>query len=106
MDKLLLLSKLKQLLVARFGTDIRDVILFGSRVTGVERDDSDYDVLIILNRQYDWRYRHKIISTVYEIELEYEVFIDAKLISYHELHHTIKGKHPLFTDAIREGIHA
>jgi predicted nucleotidyltransferase len=105
MDKLVLLEKLKDFLVARFGDDIREIILFGSRVSGRAGEDSDYDVLIILNRDYDWRYRHNIISAIYELELEYDVFIDAKIISTHELHYTIKGKHPLYTDAIREGIH-
>lgn len=106
MDKLNLLEKLKSLLVARFGDDIRDVILFGSRVTGGAGKSSDYDVLIILGRDYDWRYRHNIISAIYELELENDVFIDAKIISNDELYHTIKGKHPLYADAIREGIHA
>jgi predicted nucleotidyltransferase len=106
MDKLILLEKLKNFLVARFGEDIREIILFGSRAAGTDREDSDYDVLIILNRDYDWRYRHNIISAIYELELEHDVFIDAKIISTQELHHTIKGKHPLYADAIREGIHA
>lgn len=106
MDKLDLLEKLKDLLTTRFGDDIRDVILFGSRVTGRAGKNSDYDVLIILGREYDWHYRHNIISTVYELELEHDVFIDTKIISNYELHHTIKGKHPLYAEAIREGIHA
>jgi predicted nucleotidyltransferase len=106
MDKIILLEKVKNFLVARFGQDIQDVILFGSRVTGTAHEDSDYDVLIILNRDYDWQYRHNIISAIYELELEHDVFIDAKIISELELHNTIKGKHPLFADAIREGIYA
>jgi predicted nucleotidyltransferase len=106
MNKLILLNELKKLLAARFGKDIREIILFGSQVTGAASEDSDYDVLIILNNEYDWRYRHKIISAIYELELEHDVFIDAKIISTHELDHTIKGKHPIYADAIREGIHA
>ena len=106
MNKFILLEKLKNFLTARFRKDIRDIILFGSRVTGTAHKDSDYDVLIILNRDYDWRFRHNIISAIYELELEHDIFIDVKIISLRELHHTIKGKHPLYADAIREGIHA
>ena len=106
MNKLILLEKLKSLLVARFGEDIREIILFGSQATGTAGKDSDYDVLIILNNDYDWRYRHKVISAIYELELEHDVFIDAKVISTHELNYTIKGKHPLYADALRGGIHA
>jgi predicted nucleotidyltransferase len=106
MNKLILLEKLKSSLVGRFGKDIREIILFGSRATGTAGKDSDYDVLVILNNDYDWRYRHKIISAIYVLELEYDVFIDAKIISTHELNYTIKGKHPIYADALREGIHA
>lgn len=101
-----ILQKLKKSLVSRFGKDIKDVILFGSRVSGKALADSDYDVLIILRRDYDWRYKREVISVVYDIELEYDIFIDIKVISANELKNSIKGLHPLYSDAIREGIHA
>ncbi len=105
-NKRTILKELKNALVANFGTDIKDVILFGSRVTGKARKDSDYDVLIILNDDYNWEYERKISNVVYDIELENDIFVDNKIISTHELYHTIEGKHPLYQDAIRDGIHA
>ena len=102
----IILEELKNLLLANFGNDIRSVILFGSRVSGEAHKNSDYDVLIVLNRNYDWEYRRKITSVVLEMELKYDIFIDTKLISTYELYHTIKGKEPLYTDAIQLGIHA
>jgi predicted nucleotidyltransferase len=59
-DKGTLIKELKSALVANFGEDIKDVILFGSRATGKAHKDSDYDVLIILNNDYDWEYRCRI----------------------------------------------
>jgi predicted nucleotidyltransferase len=106
MEKELFLKELKTLLVANFGEDIDDVILFGSQATGDAHKHSDYDVLIILNTDYDWKYRSNITSVVYDMELEHDIFIDTKIISVDELHNTVKGKHPLYTDAIQEGIHA
>jgi predicted nucleotidyltransferase len=106
MDKKIFLKELKNLLVANFGDDINDVVLFGSQVTGKATEDSDYDVLIVLNKDYDWEYKRRIISVVYDLELRYDIFVDTKIISDHQLHHTIKGEHPLYTYAIREGIHA
>jgi predicted nucleotidyltransferase len=105
-NKKRILKELKNLLVASFGEDIKDVILFGSRVTGNAHKNSDYDVLFILNNDYDWQYRRRITSVVYDIELENDIFIDKKIISTNELYHTINGKHPLYHDAIIEGIHA
>lgn len=43
MDKKIFLKELKNLLVARFGEDIKDVVLFGSRAIGKEHKDSDFD---------------------------------------------------------------
>jgi predicted nucleotidyltransferase len=106
MDKKIFLKELKDLLVARFREDIRDVVLFGSRAIGKEHKDSDFDVLIVLNRDYDWQYEDKMISVLYEMELEYDTFIDSKIISVNELENTIKGKEPLYVEAIQVGIHA
>lgn len=105
-NKRTIIKELKSALVADFGEDIKEVILFGSRSTGKAHKDSDYDVLIIVNKDYDWRHEDRIISVVYDLELKYDIFIDMKVISLKELHHTIKGIHPLYRDAMREGIYA
>lgn len=105
-NKRTIIKELKSALVADFGEDIKEVILFGSRSTGKAHKDSDYDVLIIMNKDYDWRLEDKIISVVYELELKYDIFIDMKVISLNELHKTIKGYHPLYREAMHEGIYA
>ncbi len=105
-DKKAIIKELKDALVVNFREDIKDVILFGSQVTGKAHNDSDYDVLIILNNDYDWEYRCRITSVVYDLELKYDIFIDKKIISTNELYHTIKGMHPLYQDAMQEGIYA
>ncbi len=98
-----LLQELKKALIARFGKDIDKVILFGSRATGKARPDSDYDILIVLNRDYNWEYEAAIIDAIFPLQLEYDIFFDIKTISTHELHHTIKGTHPLYEDALLHG---
>jgi len=72
-DKRTIIKELKSALVAQFGEDIKDVILFGSRATGKAHRDSDYDVLIILNNDYDWEYRSRITTVVYDLELKYAI---------------------------------
>ncbi len=104
--KTILLKQLKALLVANFGEDINNVILFGSQTTGKAHENSDYDVLVILNRDYDWEYQDKVTSVLYDLELEHDIFIDTKIISLDELQNTIRGKQPLYVDAIQEGIYA
>ena len=99
-----ILKKLKTSLINKFGDNIKEVILFGSQVTGKAHENSDYDVLIILNNDYDWRYKREILHACYDIELEHDIFIDIKIISVNELNHSIKGQHPLYEEAINKGI--
>ena len=106
MDKTIFLQQLKDLLAANFGGDIKDIVLFGSQITGKAHEASDYDVLIVLNRDYDREYKKGLLSVVLNLELEHDIFIDTKIISNHELHHTIKGKHPLYGEALMEELHA
>lgn len=101
-----LLKTVKNLLQQRFGNIIRDVILFGSQAMGTAREDSDYDVLIVLNREYDWKFRDQVIDAIYDLELQYDILIDTFLISTHELHHTLRGAQPVFTNALKYGVYA
>jgi predicted nucleotidyltransferase len=98
-----ILNDLKELLSNTFPNLIEKVILFGSRSTGKEELYSDYDILIILNADYDWKLEDKIISLCYEIDLKYDILTDVKVISKNELN-TIKGKQPFVRNAIEQGI--
>ena len=104
MDHKLLLNELKKSLNERLGNIILQVILFGSRVNGTPRDYSDYDVLIVLLKDYNSDLEWKIYDSCYDLDIKYDIIIDAKLISKNELS-TIKGKQPFITNAIETGIH-
>ncbi len=74
------IKDLKKLLIAHFGENIKEVILFGSRVKGNAASYSDYDVLVILKQDYDWHYRNEILRVVYELELKKDILIDIHFI--------------------------
>ena len=106
-DKRIILRKLKNLLQKHFHDAIKDVILFGSQAAGAAREDSDYDVLIVLNKDnYDWKYRNHICHVIYDMELEYDIFIDMHIISRYELFYTLRGAQPIFVNAVNKGIYA
>ncbi len=46
------------------------LILFGSRARGDYREDSDWDVLIITNKEADALLKRKIYEDIYDVELE------------------------------------
>ncbi len=72
-----IIKDLKSLLVNKLGKDIRDVILYGSQVKGTNNHESDYDVLIVLNRKYNWPQRRIIRDICYEISLKYDIIINS-----------------------------
>jgi uncharacterized protein len=97
------MSELKESLTTHFPDDVDKIILFGSRMNGNAREYSDYDVLVVLNKDYDWKFEDRIYDTVFDIDLKYDILVDVKVISTEELQ-TIRGKQPFISDAIEKGI--
>ena len=97
------LEELKKLLIEEYADYIDKVVLFGSQALGTAAEYSDYDILVILKKDYDWRLEDDILASCYEIDLKYDIITDVKLISRNELK-SIKGKQPFIIDAIEHGI--
>jgi predicted nucleotidyltransferase len=62
-----------------FPNKIRQVSLFGSKARGDSDDDSDVDVLIIVN-QKDLALRRDIIDICSDLSLEYDVLLSPRVI--------------------------
>jgi predicted nucleotidyltransferase len=101
----IVLRDLSHLLKSRFSDDLRDIILFGSQVNGKSRKDSDYDILVILKQKADWKTEREISDICYEIELKYNILTDTHIIGESELT-TLRGKQPIYINAISNGLHA
>lgn len=97
-----IMNELRTLLQKHLGENIEKIILFGSQAADTNSEYSDYDILIILRTGYDWHTKNKIFSLCYEIDLKYDILIDAKIISLAELR-TLRGKQPFVLNAL-EGI--
>lgn len=104
-DNRIILVDLKRRLEEHYSDSIKNVVLFGSQTTSKANDSSDYDVLIILNKDYSKNDENKILDICYDIDLKYEIIIDAHLLSTKELE-TKRGKQPIFVDALKNGIYA
>jgi predicted nucleotidyltransferase len=100
-----ILSDLKNHLITNFGNSIKDVILFGSQAHGDSKEYSDFDVLILLDKEYSGKDENRILDLCYDIDLKYNILIDAHILSIKELN-TIRGRQPVFVNAIKSGIHA
>lgn len=104
-DKLAILKDLKSNLQKQYRDSVKDVILFGSQATGNSNENSDYDVLIILEKKYNGQDENKILDICYAIDLKYNILIDVHLLSKNELS-TLRGKQSIFVKALNYGIYA
>ncbi|MFZ4477806.1 MAG: nucleotidyltransferase domain-containing protein [Saprospiraceae bacterium] len=104
-DKILQ-EEAKTRLVAAFGDRIKDVILFGSRAWGKPHRWSDYDMVVVVRGDYDWRFRHAVSDVMTDIDLDYNVYIQALVVSDYELKNTSQGYEPVLVKALLNGIYA
>lgn len=105
MDKHSVLWEIRELLVAKFGSEIERVILFGSQAQDAKRPESDFDILVILKNPHDWRMRRQISEVCYDVDLKYDIRTDIKTISAEELREP-RGRQPFIQQALKEGIYA
>ncbi len=94
---------LKEIKKAVFSIDAEaEVILFGSRARGDYHEESDWDVLVLVEKeQSDWRFKQELLSAVYETELKYGQIITLVIRNkkfWQELEVT-----PLFKEIERDG---
>lgn len=104
-DKKVVLNDLSVLLRTRFADNLKEVVLFGSQASGKANRDSDYDFLIILKQKADWKTEREISDLCYEIDLKYNIITDTHILSESEFV-TLRGKQPIFVNAMSKGIHA
>ena len=104
-DKKKILEDLNFLLKSRFADDLKDIVLFGSQINGQSHNDSDFDILIILTKKADWKMEREISDLCYEVDLKYNIITDTHVIGEPELN-TLRGKQPIFVNAIAKGLYA
>lgn len=104
-DKRGILIDLKNRLEEQYSNAVKNVVLFGSQANNNATEFSDYDVLILLNQDYNNQDESRILDICYDIDLKYDILIDAHLLSVNELE-TKRGKQPIFVNALKNGIYA
>ncbi len=104
-DKLKILKDLKNHLEKNSTKHIVDVILFGSQATGKIKEDSDFDVLIVLDDVYNRKDEDNILDICYDIDLQYNILIDAHIISKSEIH-SLRGRQAIYYNALTHGVYA
>ncbi len=76
-------------IVAEFKEKVRvvypeaEIYFYGSRITRTHREDSDYDVLVILNK-VDPPIRDRVYDIAWETGFKYDAFISPVLVEQEE----------------------
>lgn len=104
-DKTVIIKVLQKNLREYYGDSVKHVILFGSHAKGTCSEYSDYDILVLLDKDYSGKDENEILDICYETGLEYNIIIDVHILSSAELQ-TIRGKQPIFLKALETGIYA
>lgn len=74
-----------------FGNNLKAIVLFGSRASGMARKYSDYDLLVIAeNLPSDWRKRDNMV-----LELDRHGISDILLYTEKEMEDAIKSVNPI-----------
>jgi predicted nucleotidyltransferase len=104
-DKKIILSDLRNRLTEQYSDNLKNVILFGSQINDRSNEYSDYDILILLNQDYSKIDENRILDICYDIDLKYDIIIDAHLLSVNEID-SKRGRQPIFKNALQNGIYA
>ena len=88
-----------------FGDKFRNVILYGSYALGDYDEESDIDILIMVDieREELRKYRNQICNFVADLNLENDVFIVETLQSV-SFFNKWKGAMPFYQNVLKEGV--
>ncbi len=83
--------------------DLHGLYLFGSKARGDDTPDSDIDVMIEIE-DYTPEVESKIDDIVFQINLQYDVFISATIFGKKELQEGPMSQSPLYKHIERDGV--
>ncbi|HEA66133.1 MAG TPA: nucleotidyltransferase domain-containing protein [Desulfobacterales bacterium] len=81
-----------------------EVILYGSRIKGSSRPDSDYDIFILVNSFLSRKLEDRISFAVYDLEYETDVVLSEHIYEKKFFESPLGKIMPLFNNVRSEGI--
>ena len=97
------LAELKRRISETFPQRLIDLRLFGSRARGEAREDSDADVLVVLDRA-GWEERRQVIDLATDIGLEHDLDLSPTVFDQATYDRWREQRRPLLVEIERDGI--
>lgn len=90
----------------RYGDRITKLAVFGSRARGDVHEDSDIDVLVVLDGAVNWRDRHAIMELACDVALEATDYaeLNPRTLSRDQYETLLRQEWRFALDCEREGI--
>jgi len=79
------------------------VILFGSRARNEEKEESDWDILVLTNNHVDEPFKRKVRDRLFYEGLEKEICISSLVFNKKEWNEKF-NRYPLFFEINKDGI--
>ncbi|MEW6202820.1 MAG: nucleotidyltransferase domain-containing protein [bacterium] len=96
-----LFQLIKERLRAIFGDRLKGLILYGSEARGDARQDSDIDMLALLEGPVsDWNDISRIVDATYALQLEYGRLLNILPVDTNDY----QKNYPLYIEARKDGI--
>jgi predicted nucleotidyltransferase len=81
-----------------------DVIVYGSRARGDATSDSDYDILVLVDRAVNMTLKEQLISCIYPLELESGAVLTLMAYSRDRWNSELYKAMPFRENVEREGV--
>lgn len=98
------LSEFVARLRERYADEVVSVTLFGSKVRGDFDEESDLDVLVVVEGDDRWPYWRAITDLTSDLLLDYEVNVSALVFDEEHYQWLMEHRTPIYNNTTREGV--